>query len=334
MSRTTALPRRPEAGTVAAELAEVSYSVDGKPLLRAVSLDVRAGEVLALAGPNGAGKSTALALLAGDLTPDEGEVRVSGTPLRRWSTVDLARRRSVLPQQHTVTFPFTVGDVVRMGRTPWAGTPSEAEDDDVVARALAATDLTEFAGRRFTTLSGGEQARAALSRVLAQDTGVLLLDEPTAALDLRHTEEVLAIAATRAAAGDAVLVVLHDLGLAAAHADRVALLSAGRLAALGPPADVLTEHRLSEVYRHPVEVFTHPRTGRPVVLPYRPDRPGEATLSGQPAEPGPPTPLSQPAPPGQPARPGPPTPPSQPAPPGQPARPGSPTPPYRPAEES
>jgi iron complex transport system ATP-binding protein len=308
--------------------------VDGKPLLHQVSLDVRAGEVLALAGPNGAGKSTALALLAGDLIPDEGEVRVSGAPLRKWSTVDLSRRRSVLPQQHTVTFPFTVGDVVRMGRTPWAGTPNEAEDDDAVARALAATDLTEFAGRRFTTLSGGEQARAALSRVLAQDTGVLLLDEPTAALDLRHTEEVLAVAAARAAAGDAVLVVLHDLGLAAAHADRVALLSAGRLAALGPPADVLTEHLLGEVYRHPVEVFAHPRTGRPVVLPYRSAQPGEPALPREPALPGEPAESGQPAQPSQPAEPGRPAQPAEPAQPGRPAESGRPALPYRPAEES
>ena len=253
----------------AAELVDVSFAIAGKPLLRKVSLEVRAGEVVALVGPNGAGKSTALALLAGDLTPDDGEVRVGGVDLRKWSTRELARQRAVLPQQNTVTFGFTVDEVVRMGRVPWEGTHAEQDDDAVVARALAATDMTGFAERRYTTLSGGEQARAALSRVLAQATGVLLLDEPTAALDLRHTEGVLAVATARAAAGDAVLVVLHDLGLAAAHADRVAVLSEGELVAAGPPEDVLTESLLSEVYRHPVEVFQHPRTGKPVVLPYR-----------------------------------------------------------------
>lgn len=254
----------------AAELADVTYSVDGRTLLDGVSFAVRAGEVLVLAGPNGAGKSTALALLAGDLTPDAGQVRLDGSALGTWPLVEQARRRAVLPQRNAVTFPFTVADVVAMGRAPWRGTAAEAADRAVIARALAATEMTAFAERRFPTLSGGEQARAALSRVLAQEAPVLLLDEPTAALDLGHTERVMTLAAARAAAGDAVLVVLHDLGLAAAYADRIVLLSAGTVAATGPPAEVLTEPLLSEVYRHPVEVFPHPRTGRPVVLPHRP----------------------------------------------------------------
>ncbi|MER6667626.1 heme ABC transporter ATP-binding protein [Amycolatopsis japonica] len=252
-----------------AELDRVSYTVEGKTLLREVSLQVRSGEVLVVVGPNGAGKSTTLGLLAGDLRPDSGRVLVAGAELGAWSGIELARRRAVLLQQNTVTFPFTVADVVRMGRTPWRGTEAEDFDDTEVAAALKATGMTEFAERRFTTLSGGEQARAALSRVLAQRAGILLLDEPTAALDLRHSEEVLTLATARAEAGDAVLVVLHDLGLAAAYADRIAVLSDGELAADGPPAEVLTESLLSEVYRHPVEVLTHPRTGKPIVLPHR-----------------------------------------------------------------
>ncbi|MBB5853204.1 heme ABC transporter ATP-binding protein [Amycolatopsis umgeniensis] len=252
-----------------AELDRVSYAVDGKTLLREVSLRVRAGEVLAVVGPNGAGKSTTLGLLAGDLRPESGRVLVAGKELGTWSGIELARLRSVLPQQNTVTFPFTVAEVVRMGRTPWEGTEAEDFDETEIAAALKATGMTEFAERRFTTLSGGEQARAALSRVLAQRAGVLLLDEPTAALDLRHSEEILGLATARAGAGDAVLVVLHDLGLAAAYADRVAVLSEGELAAEGTPAEVLTESLLSEVYRHPVEVLTHPRTGKPIVLPHR-----------------------------------------------------------------
>ncbi|MFI6308039.1 heme ABC transporter ATP-binding protein [Amycolatopsis thailandensis] len=264
--RENTLPRHAERG---AELDRVSYAVDGKTLLREVSLRVRAGEVLAVVGPNGAGKSTTLGLLAGDLRPDSGRVLVAGTELGGWSGIELARLRAVLPQQNTVTFPFTVEEVVRMGRTPWEGTEAEDFDETEIAAALKATGMTGFAGRRFTTLSGGEQARAALSRVLAQRAGVLLLDEPTAALDLRHSEEILTLATTRAEAGDAVLVVLHDLGLAAAYADRVAVLSDGELAAEGTPAEVLTESLLTEVYRHPVEVLTHPRTGKPIVLPHR-----------------------------------------------------------------
>ncbi|AUI61933.1 heme ABC transporter ATP-binding protein [Amycolatopsis sp. BJA-103] len=267
--RDIALPEPVERGAVAAELERVSYAVEGKTLLREVSLRLHAGEVLAVVGPNGAGKSTTLGLLAGDLRPESGRVLVAGKDLSDWSGIELARLRSVLPQQNTVTFPFTVAEVVRMGRTPWEGTEAEDFDETEIAAALKATGMTEFAERRFTTLSGGEQARAALSRVLAQRAGVLLLDEPTAALDLRHSEEILTLATARAEAGDAVLVVLHDLGLAAAYADRVAVLSEGELAAEGTPAEVLTESLLSEVYRHPVEVLIHPRTGKPIVLPHR-----------------------------------------------------------------
>lgn len=268
--RDNALPATAKRGEVVAELDQVSYAVEGKSLLHEVSMRLHAGEVLAVVGPNGAGKSTTLGLLAGDLRADSGRVLVGGAELARWTGIELARLRSVLPQHNTVTFPFTVSEVVRMGRVPWEGTEAEDFDETEIANALKATGMTEFAERRFTTLSGGEQARAALSRVLAQRAGILLLDEPTAALDLRHTEEILTVAAVRAEAGDAVLVVLHDLGLAAAYADRVAVLSEGELAADGTPAEVLTETLLSEVYRHPVEVLTHPRTGKPIVLPHRP----------------------------------------------------------------
>lgn len=137
---------------------------------------------------------------------------------------------------------------------------------------MAATEVTGFAARPFSALSGGERARAALARVLAQRAPLLLLDEPTAALDLRHQELVLRICRERAAAGDGVVVVLHDLGLAAAYADRVAVLHDGRIAADGPPAEVFEDGLLSRVYRQPVEVLPHPRTGAPLVVPVREDR--------------------------------------------------------------
>lgn len=177
--------------------------------------------------------------------------------------------RSVLPQHTTVAFPFTVGQVVAMGRAPWARTDRVSEDDAAIAEAMAATEVTSFADRTFSTLSGGERARVALARVLAQRTPILLLDEPTAALDLRHQDLVLSVALERAHAGTAVLAVLHDLNLAAAYADRVAVVADGRLAACGPPAEVLTAELLSEVYQRTVEVFAHPRSGTPLVLPVR-----------------------------------------------------------------
>ncbi|CAM5474170.1 Vitamin B12 import ATP-binding protein BtuD [Streptomyces cyaneofuscatus] len=168
----------------------------------------------------------------------------------------------MLPQSAVLSFPFPVEDVVRMGRAPWAGTELEDEDDTAVAAAMAATEVTRFAARPFSELSGGERA-AALARVLAQRAPLMLLDEPTAALDLRHQELVLRICRERAAAGDAVVVVLHDLGLAAAYADRVAVLHEGRIAVVGPPREIFDGELLGEVYRQPVEVFPHPRTGGP-----------------------------------------------------------------------
>ncbi|WP_033223082.1 heme ABC transporter ATP-binding protein [Kitasatospora phosalacinea] len=248
----------------------VGCAAGGRELLADVHLEVRAGEILALLGPNGAGKSTLLSVLAGDRRPARGEVRIDGRPLARYRPLELARRRALLPQDHEVSFPFPAAEVVRMGRAPWAGARSAAEDERAVAAALAATECAHLAERPFTALSGGERARVALARILAQDTALLLLDEPTAALDLRHQELVLRIARQRAAAGRGVVVVLHDLTLAAAHADRIALLDAGRTVATGPTGEVLDAALLSRVYRHPVEVLAHPRGGAPIVLPERP----------------------------------------------------------------
>lgn len=263
------LPAPLSPGSAVAEARGLRVRLGQRPVLDSIDLTARAGEVLALVGPNGAGKSTLLAALAADLPAEQGEVRIDGRPVTDWSPAELALRRAVLPQSATLSFPFPVADVVRMGRAPWAGTERADEDDPAVASAMAATEVTEFAERPFSALSGGERARVALARVLAQRAPLLLLDEPTAALDLRHQELVLRICRERAAAGDAVVVVLHDLGLAAAYADRAAVLHGGRIAVVGPPAGVFTGELLGEVYRQPVEVFPHPRTGAPLVVPTR-----------------------------------------------------------------
>ncbi|GGM86467.1 heme ABC transporter ATP-binding protein [Streptomyces fuscichromogenes] len=261
-------PPPPAVGAVLAEGEGVHVRLGGRSVLVGVDIVARGGEVLALVGPNGAGKSTLLAALAGDVAPGGGVVRVFGRPATEWSARELALRRAVLPQSAALSFPFTVADVVEMGRAPYGGADPD-EDELAVAEAMAATEVTAFAERSFGALSGGERARVALARVLAQRAPVLLLDEPTAALDLRHQELVLRLCRQRARAGDAVVVVLHDLALAAAYAHRVAILRAGRVAADGPPAEVFEERLLSEVYDQPVEVFPHPRTGVAVVAPRR-----------------------------------------------------------------
>lgn len=267
--RRARLPAAGTPGEVVTAGHAVSLTLGGAPILRDVSVDVRAGEVRALLGPNGAGKSSLLGVLTGDLAPEAGVVVVHGRALSSWTPTELAMRRAVLLQQVTLSFPFTAVDVVRMGRSPWRGTPLEEADDEAVAAAMAATDVGHLAERHFTSLSGGERARVALARVLAQRTALLLLDEPTAALDLKHQEMVLQLARAHAAAGGAVVVVVHDLSLAAAYADRVTLLAQGRVVADGPPREVLTEALLSDVYDHPVEVVEHPGGGTPIVLPRR-----------------------------------------------------------------
>jgi iron complex transport system ATP-binding protein len=249
-------------------LAGVGYRIGEATILEDVALEVGYGRVLALVGPNGAGKSSLLALLTGDARPTAGRIELEGRGLETYSAKDLSRRRSVLLQFNQVAFSFTAYEVVEMGRAPWIG--AEHGDDEAAIRdALTRADVAHLAERTFSSLSGGERARVSLARVLAQDTRIVMLDEPTAALDLKHQEDVLRTARTLAGQGRAVVVVLHDLSLAAAYADEIAMIHGGRLAALGAPADVLTEERIEAVYETPVRVLADPDSGLPVVLPRR-----------------------------------------------------------------
>ncbi|GGM38546.1 heme ABC transporter ATP-binding protein [Microbacterium saperdae] len=238
----------------------------GRAILDDASIDIRAGEIHALVGPNGAGKSTLFGVLAGDVTTQSGEVTLDETPIADIRPQTLARARAVLLQENAVSFPFTAEQVVRMGRAPWARTESVEQDDAIVAEAMEATEVASLAARPVTSLSGGERARVALARVLAQSTGILLLDEPTAALDLKHHEDVMRLIRAQADAGIAVAIVLHDLNAALAHADRVTLLAGGRVAASGTADEVLTAERIEAVYGQPVDVFPHPLTGVPLVV--------------------------------------------------------------------
>jgi iron complex transport system ATP-binding protein len=243
---------------------EASVRIDGRWLLRDVSLDVYGGEIVALAGPNGAGKSTLLALLAGDIPPANGNVALDGRNLSDYRPRDLSLRRAVLPQQSVVQFAFTSREIVEMGRSPHGST---AEDVLAVDCAMARTDSLGIAGRIYPTLSIGEQARVSLARVLAQETPVLLLDEPTAALDLRHQQMVMQVSRELAGEGAAIVVILHDLNLAAALADRIVLLRDGRIAAAGTPEETIQEPLLRSVFDCDLTVTTHPQSNRPLVLP-------------------------------------------------------------------
>lgn len=263
MTRPTPMPLTP----MAAELRGVSLSRGRRRILDSVDLGVQPAELVALIGPNGAGKSTALGVLAGDSTPEKGVARIAGRDAHRMRAGELSRMRAVLLQAKTVSFSYPVRDVVMMGRIPWARTPESQRDEGIVADALATTETTHLADRDVTTLSGGELARVCLARVLAQRCPLILLDEPTDALDLGHQEQVLALAHGLARSGTAVLAVLHDLNLAATYADRIVLMNDGRVVADGDAKTILVPQLLSEVYKHPVDVVPHPRTGRPLVLP-------------------------------------------------------------------
>ena len=248
---------------------EVGVTIEGASILDSVSLEIFAGEILALVGPNGAGKSTLLGALSGDARPTAGTVVLDDVDLYSLGNLELARLRAVLTQENAVSFPFRVHEVVEMGRSPWGRTPDYENDRAAVAEAMKTTDVLQLAERRFTTLSGGEKARVSLARTLAQNTEIIFLDEPTAALDLRHQEDVMHTARQLTGSGRAVVVVLHDLSLAGAYADRIALLAGGRLAMVGTPEEVLTASLVEEAYGLPVQIMSQPETGRPIVLPLR-----------------------------------------------------------------
>ena len=251
------------------ELNSVGLALDGRAILKNVSLQVFPGEVLALVGPNGAGKSSLLSVMSGDVQATTGRALLQGRDVSKYRVDEAARQRSVLMQSNEVSFPFTVAEIVEMGRAPWARTTSLADDNKAIAEALEKADVEHLVERRFNQLSGGERARVSLARVLAQRTPVVLLDEPTAALDLKHQESVMKTVREIAGQGRAVVVVVHDLSVAAGYADRVAMVVEGKIAAVGSPREVITATRVSEVYGVAVDIETVGSPARPVILPQR-----------------------------------------------------------------
>lgn len=253
--------------SLAVETCSLGYAVGGRSLVSGVSLGVEPGELVAVVGPNGAGKSTLVRLIAGDLEPGEGTIELFGRPVGSYDARELARCRAVLPQQALVGFAFTAREVVRMGRHPHRGRRRSVPDDPgCVDAALEAAAVAELADRRVTTLSGGEQTRVSLARVLAQDTPLLLLDEPTASLDVRHQELVMDVARNLTARDCTVIAVVHDLNLAAAHADRIAVLHRGELRTFASPWEALRPRLLRSVFDHALDVCPHPTRSCPLVV--------------------------------------------------------------------
>jgi len=246
----------------------VSAAYGPRVALHGCDLAIRGGEVVTVVGPNGAGKSTLLRVLAGLLRPREGAVALDGADISRWPRSVLARRIAVVPQLFDTLFPFTVREVVTLGRTARLGLlgRASAADATAVARALADLDLGALADRRIDALSGGERQRAVLAMALAQDGDVLLLDEPTAHLDPAHQLATLALvrelARTR---GLAVAAVLHDLNLAAAVATRVVVVERGLVVADATPRDALSPDLVARVFGPALRVEL--RDGRPLVYP-------------------------------------------------------------------
>lgn len=256
------------------EAHHVSFKIKGKTLVDDVSFALRQGELLAVVGPNGAGKSTLLKLLCGDLRVWGGDVMLWGRPLAAWPVREQAQLRAVLPQNSTLTFPFTALEVVLMGRIPHNNGVNRQADAEIAAAALHRVGMSHLAERLYPTLSGGERQQVQLARVLAQlgeDGGergrVLLLDEPTTSLDLAHQHHTLCLAREYATMGVAVLAILHDLNLAAQYADRILMLKQGRLREIGTPEQVLTSHTIQDVFATPTVVMPHPQNQRPMVVP-------------------------------------------------------------------
>ncbi len=232
-------------------------------ILRDVSLHANQGELVAILGPNGAGKSTLLGVLAGDLAPDTGDVHFGDIQIASLTKPELALRRAVLPQQVTVSFPFSVEEVVEMGRGP----KSTSTDQELIEMAMKRVDVHEMRNRLYRSLSIGEQARVSMARILAQDTQLLLLDEPTAVLDIGQQEKLMRIVRSLVDDGRTVIAVFHDLNVAMSFADRVVLLQKGSQVAVGAPRETMTAEILSNIYEHKIDVVTINDDTGPIVIP-------------------------------------------------------------------
>lgn len=256
--------------TIVLSCEQVSFSYGMAEVLSSISFPVSAGEIFGLLGPNGSGKSTLVRLMSGVRSPQGGRVTYAGRDLRAYSREELARAIAVVPQETTIELPFSVLEVVLMGRSPYLGKFGfeSIHDLAVAQRAMEQTGVDALAAREVHALSGGERQRVILARALAQEPRVLLLDEPTAFLDIKHQVAVYdLIKQLSREQGLAVVAILHDLNLAALYCDRLALLKAGRIFCQGTPEQVLTYANVKGVYETEVYIDLNDITGKVQILP-------------------------------------------------------------------
>jgi len=266
-------------GSSVYEIRGLEVTLQGRRVLGPLDLSIQTGAFLGVLGPNGSGKTTLLRVLTGALRPTEGEVRLLDRPVQQYHPAEIARLAGVVPQQFSLDFGFTVAEMVAMGRyvhrarrpvtaRAWLPKTSDgpgADDDSVVAQVLQWTGLSELADRPVTRLSGGERQRALIAQTLAQQTPVLLLDEPLNNLDLNHQLEVMQLLSRLHQGGRTVVVILHDLNIAAQYCDQLVLLDQGRIAASGPAEEVLDPRVILEVFK--VRVSVHRQGLRPYLTP-------------------------------------------------------------------
>lgn len=254
----------------------LGFRINNKQLLQDASLDVIPGKVTVILGPNGAGKSTFMKLLCGDLLPTFGSISLDGNCTRSIDRKSMAQRRAMMPQSSNVVFPFSVYEIVMMGRSPYVSRSETLKDQQIVKAAMQSTRVGDLAVRNYNTLSGGEQQRVQLARVLTQiwsdenevddSARYLLLDEPVASMDLAHQHETLRIARQFAQRNVGVLLILHDINLAAMYADRIAIFQNGKIVRQGKPNDAFDQELIKKVFGIEVLLSEHPTLGCPLMV--------------------------------------------------------------------
>jgi iron complex transport system ATP-binding protein len=244
----------------------IHFSYAAKPVMEKVSFTIDEAQIVAIIGPNGSGKTTLLKIINGTLFPDAGQMLIDGKDASRWSRKDLAQKVAIVPQETAVVFPFYAEEIVLMGRFPHLNNYrfEDKKDYRIVHEAMEKTDTLAFAARRFDELSAGERQRVLIARALAQEPKVLLLDESTVFLDLKHQAQFLALLRQLNTAQQlTVIFVTHDINLAAQHADRIILLYSGKIYAIGKPAEVITAANIKEVYDVDSLIDKNPQNGLP-----------------------------------------------------------------------